>query len=105
MANIKSAKKRILVTKTKKANNVPKKSSMKTAVKAAVANPSKETVNEAYKRIDISKVIIFNYLQIVFDIILSLTFLKEPLFITDLLGFRLILGYLLYNTLNPLPKK
>ena len=25
---------------------------MKTAVKAAVANPSKETVNEAYKRID-----------------------------------------------------
>lgn len=52
MANIKSAKKRILVTKTKKANNVPKKSSMKTAVKAAVANPSKETVNEAYKRID-----------------------------------------------------
>ena len=52
MANIKSAKKRILVNKTKKANNVPKKSSMKTAVKAAVANPSKETVNEAYKRID-----------------------------------------------------
>ena len=52
MANIKSAKKRILVTKTKKANNVPKKSSMKTATKAAVANPSKETVNEAYKRID-----------------------------------------------------
>ena len=61
--------------------------------------------NEAYKRIDISKVIIFNYLQIVFVIILSLTFLKEPLFITDLLGFGLILGYLLYNTLNPLPKK
>jgi small subunit ribosomal protein S20 len=52
MANIKSAKKRILVNKTKKVNNVPKKSSMKTAVKAAVANPSKETVNEAYKRID-----------------------------------------------------
>ena len=52
MANIKSAKKRILVNKTKKENNVPKKSSMKTAVKAAVANPSKETVNEAYKRID-----------------------------------------------------
>lgn len=52
MANIKSAKKRILVTKTKRNNNVPKKSSMKTAVKAAVANPNKETVNEAYKRID-----------------------------------------------------
>ena len=52
MANIKSAKKRILVNKTKKANNVPKKSSMKTAVKAAVTTPNKETVSEAYKRID-----------------------------------------------------
>ncbi len=52
MANIKSAKKRILVNKTKKENNVPKKSSMKTAVKAAISNPSQESVNEAYKRID-----------------------------------------------------
>lgn len=52
MANLKSSKKRVLVNRTKKANNVPKKSSMKTAVKAAVANPSKETVSEAYKRID-----------------------------------------------------
>ena len=52
MANIKKKKKRILVTKTKRNNNVPKKSSMKTAVKAAVANPNKGTVNEAYKRID-----------------------------------------------------
>ena len=61
--------------------------------------------NEAYKRIEISKVIIFNYLQIVFVIILSLIFLKEPVFITDVLGFGLIFGYLLYNTLHPLPKK
>ena len=61
--------------------------------------------NEAYKRIEISKVIIFNYLQIVFVIILSLVFLKEPIFITDFLGFGLIIGYLLYNTLYPLPKK
>ena len=59
--------------------------------------------NEAYKRIQISKVIIFNYLQIVFVIILSVIFLKEPIFFTDLLGFFLIIGYLIYNTLNPLP--
>ena len=52
MANIKSAKKRILVNKTKKENNVPKKSSMKTAVKSAIAAPSEETVSQAYKRID-----------------------------------------------------
>lgn len=61
--------------------------------------------NETYKRIQISKVIIFSYLQIVFVIILSLIFLKEPIFSTDFLGFLLILGYLVYNTLNPLPRK
>ena len=42
MANIKSAKKRILVNKTKNENNVPKKSTMKSAVKKAVVNPSEE---------------------------------------------------------------
>ena len=52
MANIKSAKKRILVNKTKNENNVPKKSTMKSAVKKAVVNPSEESVKEAYKRID-----------------------------------------------------
>ncbi len=52
MANIKSAKKRILVNKTKKDNNLPKKSAMKTAVKKAIVNPSQEAVNEANKRID-----------------------------------------------------
>ena len=61
--------------------------------------------NEAYKRVQISKVIIFNYLQIVFVIILSLIFLKEPIFLTDIFGFCLIIGYLLYNTYYPLPKK
>ena len=52
MANIKSAKKRILVNETKHEANRTKKSTMKTAVKKALANPSNETVNEAYKRID-----------------------------------------------------
>jgi drug/metabolite transporter (DMT)-like permease len=61
--------------------------------------------NEAYKRIEISRVIIFSYLQTIFVIILSLLFLKEPIFGTDILGFCLILGYLVYNTLNPLEKK
>jgi len=61
--------------------------------------------NEAYKRIEISKVIIFNYLQIVFVIVLSLIFLHEPIFSTDVLGFFLIFGYLIYNTLYPLPQK
>lgn len=52
MANIKSAKKRISVNTTKKNNNIPKKSSMKTAIKGALKNPSAESVSLAYKRID-----------------------------------------------------
>ncbi len=52
MANIKSAKKRVLVNKTKNENNVPKKSTMKSAVKKAINTPSEESVKEAYKRID-----------------------------------------------------
>ena len=52
MANIKSAKKRVLVNQTKRENNLPKKSVMKSSVKKAVLNPSEETVKEANKRID-----------------------------------------------------
>ena len=52
MPNIKSAKKRVLVNETKHSNNVPKKSSMKTAIKKAVVSPSEETVKEANKKID-----------------------------------------------------
>ena len=52
MANIKSAKKRVLVNQTKRSNNLPKKSVMKSSVKKAITEPSKETVNEANKRID-----------------------------------------------------
>ena len=52
MANIKSAKKRILVNNTKRANNLPKKSVMKSSVKNAVVNPNENTVKEANKRID-----------------------------------------------------
>ena len=52
MANIKSAKKRVLVNETKRANNLPKKSVMKSSVKKAIVNPSEDAVKEANKRID-----------------------------------------------------
>ena len=52
MANIKSAKKRVLVNETKRANNLPKKSVMKSSVKKAVVNPSEDAAKEANKRID-----------------------------------------------------
>ena len=52
MANIKSAKKRIKVNQTKRENNVPRRSVMRSSVKKAVVTPSEETFNEANKRID-----------------------------------------------------
>lgn len=52
MANIKSAKKRVLVNETKRENNLPKKSVMKSSIKKAIVEPSVDTVNEANKRID-----------------------------------------------------
>lgn len=52
MPNIKSAKKRVLVNKTKKENNIPKKSSMKTAIKKALADTNEENVKAANKKID-----------------------------------------------------
>ena len=50
LANIKSAKKRVLVTEIKTARNKAIKSKVKTCIKkveAAVANKDKETANEA----------------------------------------------------------
>ena len=52
MANIKSAKKRVLVNETKRANNLPKKSVMKSSIKKAIVNSSEENAKEANKRID-----------------------------------------------------
>ena len=49
VANIKSAKKRVLVNETKRANNLPKKSVMKSSVKKAVVNPSEDAAKEDRK--------------------------------------------------------
>lgn len=52
MANIKSAKKRILVNETKRGNNLPKRSAMKSSVKKAINEEAEEPIREAHKRID-----------------------------------------------------
>ena len=52
MPNIKSAKKRVLVTEVKTLQNKMKRSEMKTAIKKfeqAVAEGNKEAVNESFK--------------------------------------------------------
>lgn len=53
MANIKSAKKRVLVTKTKSLNNKSQSSALKTAVKKANASEGNaETIRFAIKCVD-----------------------------------------------------
>lgn len=52
MANIKSAKKRILVNETKRQSNLPRKSAMKSSIKEAINKASKEAVDNANKKID-----------------------------------------------------
>lgn len=52
MPNIKSAKKRVLVTEKKSVNNNDVKSSMRTAIKKMEKNPSNENLVAANKKID-----------------------------------------------------
>lgn len=52
MPNIKSAKKRVLVTNKKSVNNNDTKSSMRTAMKKMEKNPSVENLTTAVKKID-----------------------------------------------------
>lgn len=52
MPNIKSAKKRVLVTNKKSENNNVLKASMKTAIKKVEKNPTNENLVAATKKID-----------------------------------------------------
>jgi drug/metabolite transporter (DMT)-like permease len=55
-----------------------------------------------YKYIDISKFIPVTYLNIVFTFLLSVFILGEPLFLTDLVGALLIIGFQFWNISNPI---
>ena len=54
-----------------------------------------------YKYIAISKFIPITYLNIVFTFFLSIFALGEPLFLTDLVGASLIIGFQFWNITNP----
>ena len=54
-----------------------------------------------YKYIAISKFIPIAYLNIVFTFFLSIFALGEPLFLTDLVGASLIIGFQFWNITNP----
>ena len=55
-----------------------------------------------YKYIDISKFIPVTYLNIVFTFLISVFILGEPLFLTDLIGALLIIGFQFWNISNPI---
>lgn len=52
MPNIKSAKKRVNVIKRQSEENIPVRGSMRTAVKKAIKDSSKENISDAVKKID-----------------------------------------------------
>ena len=54
-----------------------------------------------YKYIDISKFLPVTYLVVVFTFILSVTVLGEPIFVGDVLGACLIIGFNFYNLSYP----
>ena len=63
------------------------------------------TNNKALQKAPLSKLIIINYLQIIFVFMLAFIFLGEKIFFSDIIGTAIILTYMIFNTLNPLPVK
>ena len=61
--------------------------------------------NSACKLCQLSKLALTSYLQIVYIFILGSFFLKEEIFFTDIIGSFFIVGFMIYNTMNPLPVK
>lgn len=55
----------------------------------------------AVKGVDLNKTTPLNYISIVMSTFLSYIILSEPLFFTDFLGSFIILGYNIYNSMNP----
>jgi drug/metabolite transporter (DMT)-like permease len=56
----------------------------------------------AVKGVDLNKTTPLNYISIVVSTFLSVIVLSEPLFFTDFLGSFVILGYNVYNSMNPI---
>ena len=61
--------------------------------------------NEALKRAPLAKLIIIQYLNVVFIFILIFLFLNEKIFFSDILGAAIMMSYMIYNTMNPLKSK
>ena len=58
--------------------------------------------NRALQLAQVSKIIIINYLQIVFVFLMANLFLGEGIYFTDVLGTIIMMSYMVYNALNPI---
>ena len=58
--------------------------------------------NRALQLAQVSKIIIINYLQIVFVFLLANIFLGEGIYSTDIIGTIIMMSYMIYNALNPI---
>jgi len=58
--------------------------------------------NRALQLAQVSKIIIINYLQIVFVFLMANIFLGEGIYFTDVLGTIIMMSYMIYNALNPI---
>jgi drug/metabolite transporter (DMT)-like permease len=61
--------------------------------------------NEALKRAPLAKLIIIQYLNVVFIFVLAFLFLHEKIFFSDILGAAIMISYMVYNAMNPLKTK
>ena len=66
---------------------------------------SNVTQNKSLQYCPLSKVILIQYLNVVYIFILSFIFLHEKIFFSDLLGAFFIVSFMLYNSYYPLPAK
>ena len=56
--------------------------------------------NEALKRAPLAKLIIIQYLNVVFIFILAFLFLNEKIFFSDILGAAIMMSYMIYNIIQ-----
>lgn len=63
------------------------------------------TQNYALQLCPLSKIILVQYLNVVYVFLLSSIFLNEKIFFSDILGASFIVGFMFYNSYDPLPVK
>ena len=66
---------------------------------------SNVTMNISLQYCPLSKIILIQYLNVVYIFLLSFIILNEKIFFSDILGATFIIGFMLYNSYYPLPIK